>query len=577
MDKLKIFLKSFLSLFAIMRLTEMTTKNPLSIILFLMLIYIYSKFNSNKIESRIVSGDIALSSILSALFTIFTISARYNVILGGLTSTLFCVIILALSAFGFLILFFHVCLWILQACGELMITNNVYTPTALPFITFIVCLVCWIPYFLFEYPGIMTPDSVNQFCQVMGVYELSNHHSVIHTAIIGACYNIGFYLFGNVYAGIAFYTVIQMIFMAFCAGYVVRTLQKAGAITPIIIVSICFYAVIPYNVANVVTILKDTLFAGFMSLFAASLMRLLVRNSDEKMSIAEYVTIVIPYFISAIMVCVLRGNGWYAFLATLPFIVIIFRNNLKLIIPVHVIILLVVLFIKYPLMEIYEIAQPDYAESISIPVQQIARVITNGEQLSDSEYEYVSQIMDIEQVPLVYQADVSDNIKNLIRQTGLEYLENNKSEFFKVWFSIGLKHPKAYFAAYVDQTVGFWYPDVASEVGLSDGIFDNPLGLSWQPVISGSFLVKLKEIVFKLPDLIPMYGLLWSMGFLFWVVLIIAAICIRSGEPENTVILLPFIFLTLTLCIATPVANEFRYAYPVFYALPLLLMTPFLI
>jgi hypothetical protein len=277
------------------------------------------------------------------------------------------------------------------------------------------------------------------------------------------------------------------------------------------------------------------------------------------------------------MVCVLRGNGWYAFLATLPFIVIIFRNNLKLIIPVHVIILLVVLFIKYPLMEIYEIAQPDYAESISIPVQQIARVITNGEQLSDSEYEYVSQIMDIEQVPLVYQADVSDNIKNLIRQTGLEYLENNKSEFFKVWFSIGLKHPKAYFAAYVDQTVGFWYPDVASEVGLSDGIFDNPLGLSWQPVISGSFLVKLKEIVFKLPDLIPMYGLLWSMGFLFWVVLIIAAICIRSGEPENTVILLPFIFLTLTLCIATPVANEFRYAYPVFYALPLLLMTPFLI
>jgi hypothetical protein len=423
----------------------------------------------------------------------------------------------------------------------------------------------------------MTPDSVNQFCQVMGIYELSNHHSVIHTAIIGVCYNIGFYLFGTVYAGIAFYTVIQMIFMAFCAGYVVRTLQKAGAITPIIIISICFYAIIPYNVANVVTILKDTLFAGFMSLFAASLMRLLIRNSNEKMSIGEYVTVVIPYFISAIMVCVLRGNGWYAFLATLPFIIIVFRNNLKLIIPVHVVILLVVLFIKYPLMEIYEITQPDYAESISIPIQQIARVITNGEQLSDSEYEYVSQIMDIEQVPLVYQADVSDNIKNLIRQTGLEYLENNKSEFFKVWFSIGLAHPKAYFDAYVDQTVGFWYPDVASEVGLSDGIYDNPLGLTWQPVISGSFLVKLKEIVFKLPDLIPLYGLLWSMGFLFWVVLIIAAICIRSGELENTVILLPFIFLTLTLCIATPVANEFRYAYPMFYSLPLLLMTPFLI
>jgi hypothetical protein len=243
--------------------------------------------------------------------------------------------------------------------------------------------------------------------------------------------------------------------------------------------------------------------------------------------------------------------------------------------PVHVFILIVVLFVKYPLMEIYDIKQPDFTESISIPLQQIANVIVSGGQTSESEYEYIGQIMDIEQVPLVYESDVSDNIKNLVRQTGLEYLEGSKSEFFKVWLSVGLKHPKSYFDAYVSQTVGYWYPDVACEVGLADGIYDNPLGLSWQPIIGGKIIIKIKEILFKLPDIIPIYGLLWSMGFIFWLILILCALCIRSGEGINTVILFPFILLILTLCIATPVASDFRYTYPVFYALPILLMSPF--
>jgi hypothetical protein len=436
-------------------------------------------------------------------------------------------------------------------------------------------MVCWVPYLLFEYPAVMTPDSVNQLSQAVGIYELSNHHSIIHTMIIGLCYNIGDYIFGNAYAGIALYTVVQMIFMAFCAGYVVRTLQKANIITPVIVLTICFYALMPYNGMYVVTMWKDIFFAGFMTLLAASLMRLTIRDNDEKFTAGEFVTIIIPYVISAIMICLLRTNGWYAFIVTIPFVLVIFRGNFKLMLPVHIVILLTVIFVKYPLMDIYEIKQADFTESISIPVQQIARVIVNGEGLSESEYEYVNKLMDIEQIPEVYQADVSDNIKNLIRQGGLEYLEGNKVEFFKMWFSIGLKHPMAYFDAYVDQTVGYWYPDTDIEYGLADGIYDNPMGLTWQPVISGNAIIKIKEIFVKLPDIIPLYGLMWSMGFMFWLILFIVALCIRSGEGSNSVIILPFVFLVLTLCIATPVANEFRYAYPIFYALPILLMTPF--
>ena len=74
-------------------------------------------------------------------------------------------------------------------------------------------------------------------------------------------------------------------------------------------------------------------------------------------------------------------------------------------------------------MHVYEIPQADFVESLSIPVQQIARVIANGESLTEHEAAYVDQLMDVEQIAAAYQPDCSDNIKNLIRQKGIRTLE----------------------------------------------------------------------------------------------------------------------------------------------------------
>lgn len=582
MYQLKIFVKSFLSLFAIMRLTGMSTKSPASVILFMVFLYIFSRLHSDRVESRILSGDSLLALILSVIFSASSLAARYSIILGSLTSTLFCAIILLFTGVGLFVIYYHLAIWILQAAPALKLTGAGYSYAWLPYAAAALCLVCWLPYFLYEYPAVMTPDSINQYAQVIGAYELSNHHPVIHTAIIGFFYQIGLSLTGNMTFGLALYTIAQMLFMAFVAGYVVRTLQKAGAITPVLVITICFYALMPYNGAYVVTMWKDIPFAGCMTLFAAALMRFLLRGNHAasadavpRLSAGEYVTLVIPYILSVILLCLLRTNGWYAFAVSVPFILITYRKSLKTMIPIHLIILVMVLFVKYPVMNIYNIRQADFVESLSIPVQQIARVVANEESLSESQSAFVGQIMDLEVVPAVYQPDVSDNIKNLIRQSGSDYLETHKGDFFRTWLSIGVSHPRTYFDAYVAQTNGYWYPDVNSEVGLADGIYPNEFGLTWQPVIRGNIIIKIKEILFKLPDLIPLYGLLWSMGFMLWLILVLAALSLRSGKAENALICLPFLLLVLTLCIATPVATEFRYAYSLFYALPVLLMSPF--
>lgn len=579
---LKIFIQSFLSLFAISRLVGMSTKSPLSIIIFLILTYIFIQLHSDHVESRIVAGDMTLASILSVLFSIFTLLARYPVILDNMSSRLFCAGILVLTELGLLIIYYYLTIWFLQSASTLKLIGNGYSYAWIPWLAAGLCIVCWLPYFLYEYPGVMTPDSINQYAQIIGAYTLNNHHSVVHTALIGMFYNIGISITGSAYTGLALYTAAQMVFMAFTAAYVVRTMQKADVITPFLIVTICFYALLPYNGAFAVTIWKDVPFAGCMTLFAAVLMRFLLRGSHAsssdsvpKLKVSEYFTLIIPYVLSGVLLCLFRTNGWYAFAVSVPFILLTYRKWFKAMIPVHLVIILLVLFVKYPVMHVYEIPQADFVESLSIPVQQIARVILNGESLSEKEALFLGQIMDLEQVSASYQPDVSDNIKNLIRKTGNEYLESHKTEFLNMWLSIGIRHPKAYLDAYIDQTNGCWYPDVSYEVGLADGIYPNEFGLTWQPLIRGNAIAKIKEIIFKLPEMIPLYGLLWSMGFVFWLILLTAALSLRMGKPANALICLPFILLTATLCIATPVAAEFRYAYASFYALPLLVLSPY--
>ena len=122
MYHLKIFMESFLSLFAIMRLAGMSTKSPVSIIAFLIILYIFVQLHSDKVESHVAPGDMTLATILSALFTVFTLSARYPAILGSMTSILFCAGILLLTGLGLFISYYYLVIWFLQRASLLNIT-----------------------------------------------------------------------------------------------------------------------------------------------------------------------------------------------------------------------------------------------------------------------------------------------------------------------------------------------------------------------------------------------------------------------------------------------------------------------
>lgn len=153
MNLLDITCKSFLSLFALMRLTQINTTDPMSLLIFAVFFYIYRKLSSSSLKTRMKDADPWYAGILAALFTLFTLAATGSTLYGDMASTLFRLIILILSAAGLGLIYYHAVLCLLIYVSPLRIDTMLYPQPWLPYIAFGACLLAWLPYYLHEYPG----------------------------------------------------------------------------------------------------------------------------------------------------------------------------------------------------------------------------------------------------------------------------------------------------------------------------------------------------------------------------------------------------------------------------------------
>lgn len=98
--------------------------------------------------------------------------------------------------------------------------------------TFIFLL--WLPYLLVYWPGFIFGDSLSSINQALGNSAWSNHHPVAYTLFLWLCLKAAAFLgLGNT-VGIGFSTILQMVAMAFCLGYLSRWIIVRGSLRPIL-------------------------------------------------------------------------------------------------------------------------------------------------------------------------------------------------------------------------------------------------------------------------------------------------------------------------------------------------------
>ena len=597
-EKLPFVLEGYLAAFALANIGGIATTNIITLVLFLLCFQFFQyaagreragALSSN--EKRLVHSKSAgkrrtAALLLGVFYTFCYVAAAQKELTGTLENGLFRLIYLGLTTAGLFFLFFRGCSFLLLLLEQRSVrirkilegnsskrgsapAEETQTTVQLFWLIFLLLLSCWLPWFLYDFPGVMTPDSLSQFSQANGLAGYSNHHPFVHTLLIQLFTSLGNAVFHDVYAGIACYTVFQMIVMALIVAYGLQVLFRSGAGKKLCFCFLLFYALVPYNGIFAVTMWKDILFSGFFLLFALSIYQLLPL-CREGHRLSERPWLLVLFAVSSVLVCLMRSNGLYAFVFSVPFLIYAFRRHGKVILPLQVLVLAVVFVVKGPVMDAFDVSQPAFSESLSIPAQQIARVVYEGRALSEEQKNLLGKTVEYSAIADYYQPELSDPVKALIQYGHPEYLETHKGDYLRLWVQLGLKYPLDYWNAFVDQTKGYWFPD-APGLLTNEGISPNELGLSWQPVLRGQAVTKIVEILSKLYTIFPLYGLLYSIGAFTWAAVFLFANCLLHGKKENWILFLPFFAILLTLCAATPVASDVRYAYSLILSMPLLI------
>lgn len=579
-------IQSFFTTWALMKAGRMEPGNILTVIFFLFSLifycYVEKKFTAFSFPGR---KKIWLASlVIGMIFSVLYMAVDYSHYIETLTSPLFIGEIICFVFCGFTALFYHLLILAFLLSGDKALLDKALftyrydgfdTKTVIGFYakhtalcSFLLCMLCWLPYFLYQYPGIMTPDSINQFEQVLGVISYSNHHPWVHTLLIKLLYDTGYKITGSMLIALSFYTFFQMCMLSFSISYLIGTLRQYRIKPLICFLITLFYALVPYHAVYSVTIWKDILFAAAVLGFGCALLRLMKKKTVSDLCI---------FSITGLTICLFRSNGWYAFLLCLPFLFIFFWKQCRSALPALCGILLMAIIIKYPVMNAFHVTPPDFVESLSIPIQQVAAVICNDRELAPGQLEEIEKVIDLTYIKKLYDPHFADNMKELVRAGHPDYLSSHKADFLKLWLSLGFQYPGDYLTAYIRQTYGYWYPDSFYLVAEAEGVSATSLGVSHTPLIGGPLVVKTKEIAIKLGSMLPLYGTLWSMGVICWVLIFCIGSAFVRNEKKKLILYLPSVALLLTVLIATPVATEFRYVYFMVLSFPFYLMSAFLI
>lgn len=426
----------------------------------------------------------------------------------------------------------------------------------------------WFIYFLAYYPGILTNDSYVQLYQALGLSAYSNHHPWIHTLWLKAWYNIGMYIFDIPQRAVAVCTLAQMGVFSCAYSFVLTVLYTEKVNGMVLGLLFAYYVLWPVNAHNMVYIGKDNFFATFVLLFVVVLWMMVRMYRNEGKVHWKYW---IAYTIIGFLMSTFRSNGWYAFLLCIPLTMYTFKKIWRCVLLATLMTVFAVLIFKGPVMKYYNVTSPDLVENLSIPLQQVARVIdVHGvEALSDEEYQLLSQIIDVESIPEIYYDRISDNIKNAIRYNGNQKcLEENILEYARLYIHLGLRNFKIYFEAFVCQTNGYYFPIMNHWVNHAQYAFgDSEIGITIKSLLSDEITEKIKGALGDYPD-IPVYKWLWYIGPYVWITFIMLGYMLRRHEPIYP--FLPILAIWITLLVATPVYSEFRYIQSLILTCPFL-------
>lgn len=544
--------------------------------LFISVIILYFCYQKNISKSK---KSFKILSLILSLFMIVGYSFKVN---GNFTIIVHNILLLFISLIK-LIGFYYLFLFSTNTIFEFInkykfksYSNKVYKfifekhPFILPFI---IIIICYLPYIISFYPGILSPDPSNQIKQFFHIKTkyldysilldpnvyITNHHPVLHTVLLGGLAKVGD-IIGSVNVGIFMYSIIQICTLVGTLSYTIYYMKKINTPSIIRVISLIIYSLVPVFPFYAMSVVKDVMFNCFVILFCIKIFDII---KDENLNFKNGFILVIIM----LLVTMLRNNGIYAILFAMPFMIAFMKKIRKNCLFVTLITLTIYLSYAHILLPALKITPGSIREVLSIPFQQTARYVKYHEnELSDYDKGVIDKVLGIDDLVSRYNPLKADPVKNAFNK----YASNDDlKDYFKVWFKGLVKHPNVYIEATLHNTYGYFYPNHSwyiyykyDERLINDGINYHYNNLNGLRNILSCYGVGFQYI--------PLLGYIVNIAFCNWIVLFVVFIVLKIKKYKYLIWLAPTISLIL-VCFASPVNTYFRYAIGIVFQIPIII------
>ena len=420
----------------------------------------------------------------------------------------------------------------------------------------------WIPTFLALFPGAFVYDAADEYLQVKtGLYTM--HHPLLHVLMLGKSVCTAEEIGIGANAGIAFYTFVQMLIFAFVLAFLICKLQKWGAERKKLLVLIPVFGLFPIFPMYAVCSAKDTLFTAAFLVIVIYLVDF-IREGKKFFGMRA-----VGLCLTAAVMMLLRNNGAYALLVSIPVIALIGiatdRKNIKNYLKLAVLLLLAFSIYKgadYGLKLACNASDNEHQEILTVPIQQLGRVYRYApETFSEEEKETLYSILP-ENYLITYTARCSDVLKSGFNNGAYE---QNPSLYRKLWFDIIKRKPLICLNGWLVNSYGYWYPDMIINVYGGNQLYtfkygdSSYFGFETEPPGNRHSLFPMYERFYRNISLelfqqrVPVISMLFSPGFMFWILAWAVAGLIREKRWKTVVVFVPVLLLWATVLLGPTV------------------------
>ena len=450
-----------------------------------------------------------------------------------------------------------------------------------------VFILCWCPYFIVFYPGVSNWDvgcEISQFFHYKqsGILALSavraddifitNMHPFFDTIIFGGVVKAGLLIFHSAQAGMAMYSVLQMLVMAFmyslAFAYLEKVFNKKCNFIKL------FVALCPIFPMFSISMLKDSLFS--IACFAVFMLLLHFCLSQSNGVIVPNWLYVL-FSLSLLFVCLTKNQGIYLVVLSSFVFLVVFKSSWKKIL---VSCLLPVLFYCIVwsglILPICKVAPGGKQEALGFMFQQTALYVKSfPDEVTEEEKSAIEGVLPYDSISELYECGLQDPVKYTYNQ---DASREQLAAYYKAWFQMLKKHPGIYFNAtancfygyfWIDQDNKFFYTKVTNAVGEAKDIY-----------VKNAFVNKSDEETIKLLvnaiQGIPLVNIVFSIGMYNWIMLY-AAMFFAERKEYKMLAPLSISILSIFVYVLCPDNANIRYVMPIIVIIPVIILIIFVL